>query len=1001
MSHRKAAAAGEVTKVVVDEVTLPAAAGLPGAGPLRLEATSLMARHDDPVYASRRDVWEAVTRGGAVVRDAVTRAVLGRMCGLRKFGYWEDACYGYRSELVTVVAVEKENGENAQVAAFVASGGVRYWVVGSKNVPLVVRHDAFLADLASPAYEDKSRYQFAKKIARLLWDAYLAPGAAPVVVPAAVAAAAAGGSVAEALAALGSDLAPGALVPVTADGGAGLHALLATTGATMVCEAIFNDSQHLVDYSAEGDSLRAFALALPGKASTEGLTAVLPLDAVALFGALGVRAARVLGVAGVGSEEYRAVTMGIETRVNSEGAVMYYLDATGRRVVFMCKWKSHEYVVARRARQLILGGLPPATIASRVRDLSTLGVPTSIIEARLPYFLKFADWLRRGEAYAAALKGAGAERVLQGSWVTLNTTFASLEAEYSPGGAGGGGGDDTAALRNGGKVVIMFQGLPLTGKSTLARGLFVLLTRAGHTPIWLNQDEIPPPPGKGATRRMGYLAALSSALAAPGVTHIMLDKSNINAENVEDYVSLGVRPSVTVRMRHPEDAAGSMARLLETCMERFRSRGANHRTLREGETKEGIEAILANFAGIDGAVAICGGSGTGGGAAAGGAGGGALDADEAETELGMVISQSMTASPEEGLRALWATLASAGLVSEALTPLSAHPDEVAEALAVSTAFERLLGSKPKHTVYWGVALSTATRDAIAAAIPHAAVPGCGVPPPAIDWDVEAARSRLRMTRAGTKAGRRAPATAAAAATTDAAAEEDAGLAVGLGGLALDSSPAASSPAAAPVPYTMSPAASGRSATAAIVSRTGDAPSPGSSPVAAAAAAAASTAPPSPAAAPAAAAAAAAVTAPASPAAAATADTDRALIARAAPHALNLLPAVHYTLVYVGHATNPLVEVAWSAREGATVGLRVVGIAWDDRCCAAVVEGGESVNAHPHITLALRNDTPAVYSNELLARRAASIAATGTSGDVGYVALPAPLEVTGKVARNPL
>jgi len=328
-------------------------------------------------------------------------------------------------------------------------------------------------------------------------------------------------------------------------------------------------------------------------------------------------------------------------------------------------------------------------------------------------------------------------------------------------------------------------------------------------------------------------------------------------------------------------------------------------------------------------------------------------------------------------------------------------------MAASRASERLQGSTRVHKVYWGVAPAAAVRDANAAAIPHAAVPGCGVPPPAIDWEVEAARSRLYQERAGTKDVYSGPAAAAATTTTpsdgvtdDAAAEDDAGLAERLGGLALDSS-IASSPATAPEPDTMSPAASGRCATAAIVSHTDDAPSPSSPPAATAAVAAASTAPPPPTAAPAPAAAAAAATAPSFPAAGPTADTDRALISRASPYALNLLPAVHYTLVYVGRGTNPRVEEAWSPREGATVTLCVVGIAWDDQCCAAVVEGGESVNAHPHITLALQNYTPAVYSNQLLARRAASIAATGTSGDVGYVALPAPLEVTGTVARNPL
>ena len=39
-------------------------------------------------------------------------------------------------------------------------------------------------------------------------------------------------------------------------------------------------------------------------------------------------------------------------------------------------------------------------------------------------------------------------------------------------------------------IVLLFQALPLCGKSTLCRGLFDLLVQARAVPRWLNQDEI-------------------------------------------------------------------------------------------------------------------------------------------------------------------------------------------------------------------------------------------------------------------------------------------------------------------------------------------------------------------------------------------------------------------------------------------------------------------------------------------------------------------------------
>jgi hypothetical protein len=767
------AKSGSLTKSVSELITL-------GDAQFQVEAFSMAVRFDDPIYESHRDVWETLTRGKCTVYDAKAGAdkadapatavepsgstttsdtvagagadaageatataaprsskkVVHRMCGMRKFGYWESTCYGYREAAKYAIAMEKENGENAQISAFTYAG-VRYWVVGSKNVPMILRHDAFESDLSNDIYTSKERYGFARRIAQVLYDTYLKPGAT-VIHPADVLAkdSAQVRSILSNLAI--SDVAP---VPASQDGGAALHELLSRTGYSMICEAIFLDSQHLVDYSASGDDLRAFALAHPDQPSSEGLTALMPSEAHTLLRSFGVRHALVLGEAAYGTPEHEALCRKIESLPNSEGCVMYAVGApesaeaetsslASPRVVFMYKWKSHDYVIGRRARQLILGGLPTAAIISRIRELKDLGVQPALIEERLKYFLKFASWLRTQEEYtSAAVNGKKERQTVQAQWVTLNKRFATIADTYHPTDL-----ESSGTSKNNGKVVIMFQGLPLTGKSTLSRQLFVLLRRAGHRPRWANQDEMATAPKGG--KRVGYMKALEEALKDRSVTHILLDKSNINDDNVQDYYTLGIVPSVTVRMRHPEDTRGSMAKLLEVCKERFEARGTKHRTLRTDAAEEGIDKVLASFAGIDGALKICGGSGDGSATNADVGGG-----DDDESALGLVVTQSIMLPPKEAIAHLWGVLASNGLVSESLTPLSAHSTEVEEAYVIAAKFEDLLTSKPARTRYWGLALDEAVRSELINLIP------IGTPDaPNIDWMEEDDRKLKRSAR---------------------------------------------------------------------------------------------------------------------------------------------------------------------------------------------------------------------------------------------------------------
>lgn len=1091
-----------LTKTVVELVTL-------GDKIFKVEADSLAVRFDDPVYEANRDIWEKVTRGGCRVfrvadEKGETSVQIHAMAGTRKFGYYENKSYGYRDNMRKLIAMEKENGENMQLAAFVHEGE-RYWTIGSKNVPMLLRHSHFAEDLAASVYA-RERYDFARKIADLFYRVVVTRGLyAPI-----------GGSGGAADAGAGAGAAPaagdGSAAAAAAAGGAGsadsasaasaaattgpakvldFHDFLSSNGYAAVGEAIFLDSQHIVEY--DRDTLRFFALVKPGLPSAAGLTALPPQEALAAFAGFGLETARIVGVADVYStlpvpgstdkdsgavftDEYTALCTRIGELVNSEGAVGYGLGEDGK-VTYMYKIKSYEYVIARRARQIILGGLPESALSARLAELTKIGVPAEMVRLRTPYFVRFGRWLRSQKAFkevfapAVAVPGAvaGAEPAapagkkpapnrrgaysLQQQWVTFNKTFQEREAAGA-GAEGGEGEDASPAQFNNGKRVIMLQGLPLTGKSTLARQLFVLLRRAGEVPRWLNQDEVTVS-GK-MSKRDAFLRQLDESIADPAVTHIIIDKSNINSENVDDYLLRGVRPSVTIRMRHPEDKPGELTKLLELCRERFYKRGTGHRTLRApagaaaaaaggagaaaaapstfslpakrkspepesrasapapapssgagagafaaladddddedagaaeagagvagmdlggnavwkprsargstashasaaaassaaaaggaeggaaggeggaddwttvakpkkaekkpqpagtwgksggkgggkggkggGSDEVDIDEVLGNFAGIDGAAAICGGVAD-------------MTQYDDEAGAGLTVNHSVLLGPQDSLLSIWNMLVSNGMASESLTPLSDHPDIIEEAIALAAEYEIYLSRYNGHvppTRLWGVALGDAVRTTLMGLIPADL--------PVVNKDKAAAAAAGAGAGAGERKGK-----GAAAAASPAAAIADA--AEGAGAAAAD---------AAAEPYTA-------------------------------------------------------------------------------------LASVHHTLVWTGGFPDHETEIKYGrALEAASaasssggsgevrMSLRVLGVAWDDKCIAALLDkaSSESRNAQPHVTLALRRGVPPVYSNAMLQRLAADKAADRAS-DVSFVAVPGEgLVIEGKLARNP-
>jgi hypothetical protein len=472
---------------------------------------------DDPVYESDRTVWESVPRGDTTI--AIDGVVVHHVVGLRKFGY-AGSPYGLAREVSKVVTITKENGECAHVSAFTADG-VQYWVAGSKHVHVAWRVGHYDTDITAYVAQ---RYTYALKIAAV-WHAMTQRAGVDAV---------------------------------------WFFTLLDGMRATACAEAILADSEHIVEYDpAEQGTLKFYAIAEP-KDSRLSLCSAPDL-AYTIFARCGLPTAVRSAEFGLGSAEYTAELDRIARLPNSEGVVVYGLDSHGH-VVCMWKEKSYPYVMERVVREAALHGRTLSEIRTRVRtrladqDAGVRAYFTEWEGSRFPWLLDFVTWLR-----ATGVLPTRDSWAVQSRWLTLQRAFRAL----SPDERATALSAPSASATGADKTVIVFVGLPCSGKSTLARGLLKILADAGHVARWLNQDE-------ADCNRHRFLNAVKAVAADPSVTHILLDKANLDPSNRKDYTDLGLVPTHTVALLHPHGAAATKA----VCAERFAVRGEGHRSLR-------------------------------------------------------------------------------------------------------------------------------------------------------------------------------------------------------------------------------------------------------------------------------------------------------------------------------------------------------------------------------------------------------------------------------------
>ncbi|EPY28606.1 hypothetical protein STCU_04974 [Strigomonas culicis] len=645
--------------------------------------------------------------------------------GLRKFGYKDEEeeeaegderrgggnkrhcppassqrAYGHHDKVQYVMALDKENGECGHIAAFESptspsthSSPQKFWFIGSKNVHIVF-------SFAMPESEfdlyNGSRYQYAKKIARLFRSTLLYPPPA------------AGPRAAERAE---RDRTPP--IPQT------VHRFfrhICEERYTACCETIFADSQHLVHYQQRNE-MRFFALTrnahynqfndfyhkttADGKTGGAWLTIPPALIQHNFSNRFGIcedmmkakhffvevcqfyfvqhspitvypyhKDSKTTATHPKDKEAYTALIDAISRKPNTEGSVMYGFSyrcppssegaaddeateresgATGTPIMVVhaiWKQKAYPYVMERAVRELIIekqlaGKALRSAIQLKIQRMQYTRLRPYFeqwAKDRMDFFILFAAYLHLKKIIIPFSRNNDNDKRfdIRNQWRTLQDDF----GRYYDGSAGtnqNGGGDaemlslckqyelpSAATNKNSANAtgntnsslpfnedldVIKFIGPQGCGKSTLARALCILLrnvrppptgANADHAagaqasacdycyPCWANQDE--------AGDRRKYLAVIHNAAhctpdgGAPKVTHLLLDKMNLDKHLNDDYRELKDNICCIVCFYHPDDErdveeapgprGGGRRHLLQVCYDRVLERGAGHRTIK-------------------------------------------------------------------------------------------------------------------------------------------------------------------------------------------------------------------------------------------------------------------------------------------------------------------------------------------------------------------------------------------------------------------------------------
>lgn len=686
---------------------------------------------DEVIYSQHRDVWERLPRGNARVyvksdspNGTPTYSLVGAADGLRKFGC-KDSTYGYPDAVQTVIAMEEESGERGHLSAFVlppakpgetstesqASCGAadaedtsrRFWVIGSKDVHIVL--DYAVSEECLHYYSSLGRrYSQAVKISRL-WKAMLPAGGASS------GCGGGGGSAPSSANANAQAVASRTITPAQA---CAFHETLCKKMWTSCFVAIFSDSQHLMDYSG-GNELRFYAVTLNKRAFEAARTGRTDLsgnkaperddgdcheetadaqnvaqqhsrqdglcipaaEAEALCAGVGLGFSRYSTPVVYGSPEYVQRIRTINRRIDLEGCVMYGADASGK-VVRLWKEKSYPYAMERATREAVtnhrLNGNDLQVWLKKKLGQQRPELRDHFKEweaNRMPWLLHFAAWLQMTQRLTPSMQRSELFQ-LRKKWLSLQKEFQTAMdsdpklydacVQYRPDPVQWGSGTHDLD-------VIKFVGPQGSGKSTLSRALYVLLQTSQYQPRWVNQDE--------AGKRDKFLASLRQATQAEStVTHLIIDKMNLDAKMNEDYDNLPL--TLTVTWFHPD---GEKA-LYDVCIARVLGRGNAHRSIRIDPTlalpeREAQMKVTRSF--VRKAVRDC---------------------ETPNDPPDLVLELDITSPLNDMVRMIWEKLQANG--THTLPPVT--DEDVSEAISLAHQYESFLHNLPRAPAYASIAI---------------------------------------------------------------------------------------------------------------------------------------------------------------------------------------------------------------------------------------------------------------------------------------------------------
>lgn len=554
-----------------------------------------------------------------------TYVLVASVVGLRKFGHWDDAPAAYtvqKEPPLTAIALDKVDGEPGQLTAF-KWGGVRYWVIGCRKQHMVTRIDVPEEDVIAYAnhsssimarstgggrdMEDSTATQSAElatltltqSMARV-WRALLHDCIGNKERAAALH---------EVIAANAYSLCFDAMLsgwerltayhggcttvtPPALHGSALVEDGEALTEAQRSTVGLDSVSHRSEDAPADVPMLWFYAITADAPSDEKGWC--LPVhEAYHLLNQFGLPVVGLSKETKVGSPEGETLRQTIMGRSSSAGAVLYGANEAGL-VVRLWKCRSYPHMLERMAQESIVthrlcGDALRTKLRKKMASLSRENrLCTKNWERdRLPFLLDYALWLHRERVITPLTDLAGLKSI-RGSWLSWQRKYHSCvvalpqngrllsfgsttrEAAGTPGDGEEAAAGDSAGVPSDGASVsfctdaVLFVGPQGCGKSTMARTLFSLLTEAGCTPRWLNQDEI--------GSRTAFLATACKAVESGCYTHLLLDKMNLDHRSRSDYADIGVHLSLAVAWIH---SAGVEA-MVDACYDRVLLRGANH-----------------------------------------------------------------------------------------------------------------------------------------------------------------------------------------------------------------------------------------------------------------------------------------------------------------------------------------------------------------------------------------------------------------------------------------